>query len=212
MNLPLILSVAEKPSVAKELANIISGGQYDRRAGYSPFNQIFEIKQCQFRNQPAAMHMTSVTGHMMEQEFTHPYSNWSSCQPVELFTAPITKRVKKECENIQRTLIDEARRASILLLWLDCDLEGENIAYEVIQVCKQANPNLNIYRARFSALIPRDIMRTMQAPERPNPNFNDAVEARQEIDLRLGAAFTRFQTKRLQNKYADLTATLISYG
>jgi len=29
----------------------------------------------------------------------------------------------------------------------------------------------------------------------PNPNLADAVEARREIDLRIGAAFTRFKFK-----------------
>jgi hypothetical protein len=60
---------------------------------------------------------------------------------------------------------------------------------KVIAVCREANPRLDIYRARFSALIPRshfdlfshpildrDIMRTLQNPERPNANMSDAGE------------------------------------
>jgi DNA topoisomerase-3 len=208
-----ILSVAEKPSVAKELANIISeNGQYNRRSGFSPYNQIYEIQNCKFKGNPAFMKITSVTGHMMEQEFEQPYCSWTGCQPSDLFYAPITKQIKKDCLNIKKTLIDEIKQCNTLLLWLDCDLEGENIAYEVIQVCLESNPRIDIYRARFSALITRDILRTLQHPDRPNPHFNDAVEARQEIDLRLGAAFTRFQTKRLQNRYDNLGNSVISYG
>lgn len=40
----------------------------------------------------------------------------------------------------------------MLVLWLDCDREGENIATEVRQVCTEANNRLNVRRARFSAL------------------------------------------------------------
>ena len=104
------------------------------------------------------------------------------CDPQALFTAPITRRVKEGGNKlIEETLIEEARKCKILFLWLDCDLEGEAICYEVMDVCCGANPRLDVYRARFSALIPRDIFRAMKYPERPNPNMNDAVKARTGI-------------------------------
>ncbi len=208
-----ILSVAEKPSVAKELTAIIGKVNPDsiRRGGLSHFNPIFDIERCMFKEQPMKMKMTSVLGHMMELEFEPAYRSWHACSPQDLFDAPVKKEVRKDIENLKKQLIQEARKCSILLLWLDCDLEGENIAFEVIQVCKEGNPNLDIYRARFSALIERDILRTMRVPDRPNPHMNDAVNTRQEIDLRIGAAFTRFQTLRLQKKFADMKK-VISYG
>lgn len=60
--------------------------------------------------------------------------------------------------DIRKTLEEEARKCQWLVLWLDCDREGENIAFEVIEVCTAANDNLNIWRARFSALIDRYVM------------------------------------------------------
>ena len=42
--------------------------------------------------------------------------------------------------------------------------------------------------------------------------MSDAVDARQEIDLRIGAAFTRFQTLRIQNKFDKVSNQVISYG
>ncbi len=208
-----ILSVAEKPSVAKELAAIIGKVPPEtiRRQGNSPYNPIFRIDRCSFKDQPASMQMTSVAGHLMELEFDQAFKSWNSCSPVDLFTAPVSKTVRKDCELIQKTLTIESKKANVLLLWLDCDLEGENIAYEVIKVCLEANPRLDVYRARFSALIERDIFRTLKHPDRPNSHMNDAVDTRQEIDLRIGAAFTRFQTLRLQRRFEDIQG-VVSYG
>ena len=59
------LSVAEKPSVAKELANILSNGQARRREGASPYNTIFEF-QCPLDNGQCTMLVTSVVGHLLE--------------------------------------------------------------------------------------------------------------------------------------------------
>ena len=52
----------------------------------------------------------------------------------------------------------------------------------------------------------------MQTLTAPNENDSLAVDARQELDLRVGAVYTRFQTLRLQNKFAGLGEGVISYG
>ncbi|CAN7119919.1 unnamed protein product [Brassica rapa subsp. narinosa] len=87
-------------------------------------------------------------------------------------------------------------------MWLDCDREGENTAFEVVDVCRAVKHNLYIRRVHFSALIDREIHEAVQNLREPNQLFAQAVDARQEIDLRIGASFTRFQTMLLKDRFS----------
>lgn len=73
-----------------------------------------------------------------------------------------------------------------LIIWTDCDREGENIGFEIIEVCSGVKSNMRIYRAKFSEITTISVNRALQNLEQPNKNISDAVDVRQELDLRIG--------------------------
>ena len=89
----------------------------------------------------------------------------------------------------------------MLVLWLDNDREGENICFEVMQnVLRTMNKggDRTVWRSRFSSLTDADIRRAMNALTVPNENEALSVDARQILDLKVGVAFTRYQTRYFQ--------------
>jgi len=156
---------------------------------------------------------TSVRGHLSGKEFGPQYG-WSACAPsVLFFNAQIETTFKPDMEPLQRMLQTQAKNATTLVLWLDCDREGEAICDEVREVCLESNPRLHVYRAKFSTVLPGEIRNALWSLGRVNENLVQAVQARMEIDLRVGAAFTRFQTLRLQKKFDEFSSGgVISYG
>ncbi|XP_060657886.1 DNA topoisomerase 3-alpha [Drosophila nasuta] len=206
------LNVAEKNDAAKTIAGLLSNGAAHRREGYSVYNKIYDF-EAQVRGRNAKMVMTSVSGHLMRLEFLVSYRNWRNVDPRSLFDAPIRKTVGEDYQGIKRTLEREIRGCQGLIIWTDCDREGENIGYEIIEVCRAIKPNLTIYRASFSEITTPAVRRALQQLGEPDKRQSDAVDVRTELDLRTGAAITRFQTLRLQRLFPEKIADkLISYG
>ncbi|KAG2455497.1 TOP3A topoisomerase, partial [Polypterus senegalus] len=191
-----VLCVAEKNDAAKGIAEILSNGRARRKEGLSRFNKIYEYEYQMF-GQNVTVLMTSVSGHLLALEFKAPFNKWHSCNPVVLFDAEVEKYCPENYVDIKRTLERESRHCDALVIWTDCDLK----------------PNLQVFRARFSEITPNSIRNAWQNLSEPDLNTSDAVDVRQELDLRIGAAFTRFQTLRLQKIFPNvLSDQLISYG
>ncbi|KAF8770110.1 DNA topoisomerase 3-alpha like protein [Argiope bruennichi] len=207
-----VLNVAEKNDAAKSIAEIMSRGGFRRRDGRSVYNKIYEFSYNIF-NQNCQMIMTSVSGHLLNLEFTGAYRSWQICNPVVLFEAPVVTECLPDYQGIKQTLEAEVRSCQYLIIWTDGDREGENIGFEIIEVCKKIKPNIKVYRARFSEITPQAISRACANLVPPDQRMSDAVNVRRELDLRIGAAFTRFQTLRLKKVFPDILANqLISYG
>ncbi|XP_058531654.1 DNA topoisomerase 3-alpha [Ochotona princeps] len=207
-----VLCVAEKNDAAKGIADLLSSGRMRRREGLSKFNKIYEFDYHLY-GQNVTMIMTSVSGHLLAHDFQMRFRKWQSCNPLALFEAEIEKYCPENFVDIKKTLERETRQCQALVIWTDCDREGENIGFEIIHVCKAVKPTLQVLRARFSEITPRAVRMACENLTEPDRRVSEAVDVRQELDLRIGAAFTRFQTLRLQKIFPQVLAEqLISYG
>ena len=120
-----------------------------------------------------------------------------------MFNGNLYKSITSNIKILTENLISLANEYNIdvLILWLDCDREGENISFEVIDVIKNGykKKNFIIYRARYSAITKRDLDNAMENLGPPNKNMSDGVDVRQRIDLIIGATFTRLQTIKFKS-------------
>ena len=97
--------------------------------------------------------------------------------------------LKEKAKSISN-LKEAAKDATTVYLASDDDREGEAIGYDVIEAI--GKESLEIYRAKFSALTKQDIEDAIDNLVKPQKSLSDAVKVRQEVDLRIGASFTRF--------------------
>ncbi|CAG8504504.1 15994_t:CDS:10 [Dentiscutata heterogama] len=216
-----VLCVAEKPSLAKSISQILSHGTtrtVKLCLWSSRIHLLIGLNATTFMvpkvadNRTVQVTMTSVLGHLMAYDFPPEYQNWTQVSPLALFDAPTEKHVIRGIEAVRDNIAKEARNAEQIMIWTDCDREGENIGSEIVAVCRGANSRIRVSRAKFSAIISQQIRHAWQSPVDLDYRQANAVDARSELDLRIGAAFSRFQTLNLRSLFSELNNKVISYG
>ncbi|KAK2747050.1 DNA topoisomerase [Onygenales sp. PD_40] len=209
-----ILCVAEKPAIAKSVAGHLSGGSFRTRAvNGTPYVKNYEFD---FTFSPpwgaCSVTMTSVIGHLTALDFESQYRGWNSCPPGRLFEAPVLDTVAKDKQTIAENIQNLASYSRAIFIWTDCDREGEHIGTEVRYQAKKGNPRIEVKRARFSNTERAHVLQAAANPIELDECQANAVAARIELDLRIGAAFTRLQTLQLKSLGGVLEDRVISYG
>ena len=147
--------------------------------------------------------MTSVLGHIHTTDFPPEYKSWTGCDPSALFDAQIIYTLESNNIHIAANIKSQARHAQALFIWTDCDREGEFIGTEVRKVAAASNQRLlepgKVVRARFSNIERQHIINAARNPVTLDENQSQAVQARIELDFRIGTSFTRMQTLKLKS-------------
>ncbi|KAL2263221.1 hypothetical protein VTK26DRAFT_7715 [Humicola hyalothermophila] len=208
-----VLCVAEKPSISKAVATHLSGGHYQTHNTRDPYIKNYSFD---FDFGPpwgnCSVTMTAVKGHLTAVEFPPDYKQWENPPPHRLFDAPVQTVFPDDNKNIAKNIKDQARRADVLVIWTDCDREGEHIGGEIRDAARQGNSRIQVKRAKFSNIERAHILSAARRLVELDEKQVDAVSARIELDLRIGYAFTRFLTLNLRLLGGPMSQLTISYG
>lgn len=153
----------------------LSGGKYTVESGPARSCPIY-VYSGFFKGHKAKFRVTSVAGHVFNRDFPQGFQDWRM-DPVDLFDAPTVRKLDKSSRPVANHLATVSRQMDFMVLWLDCDKEGENICFEVLDVCKKNIPRSRlqrVYRAKFSSIAEKDICLAYNSLHY-EPNFNESV-------------------------------------
>lgn len=201
-----VLCVAEKNKISKAVSASLSRNNFQTSDTKNKYvkNYMFKFTFPQWGECDVVM--TAVSGHLTKKEVPNEYG-WGKTSHDSLFSCPITTTLaddgaKKIAENIRNL----AKNSDKLMIWTDCDREGEYIGWEIVQEAQKGNPSFDldtVYRAKFSHLEGSHLYGAACNPVRLDKMEIDAVETRIELDLRTGFSFTRLLTDSFRNVLRD---------
>lgn len=191
---------AEKNKAAARIAEILSHGESRRTSSN-------DLPVYEFTRNGKKWKVMGLAGHITSYDFDDAYRDWKATDPASLLVANLQKSITKQ--NYAGAVMDLAKEADDLILACDYDREGENIGFEARDIAEKVR-QVPVKRARFSSLSVKEVTAAFDNLVEPDMNLAMSAETRQILDLRMGAAFTRFLTLSVREK--TRTEGILSIG
>jgi len=184
-----IVVFAEKNTAAKKIADILGNKKVNT-------SRINNLPVYTFKRNSNDWSIVGLAGHIMSYDFDPSLNDWKKIDPKSLLTAmPVKQITKQKYANTVNTL---SQKADEIILACDYDREGENIGFEAKYLAEKINPNTPFKRAKYSSFTKKEIENAFDNLVQPDENMANAAETRQILDLKMGAAFTRRITLKVQ--------------
>lgn len=195
-----VVAFAEKNKAASQIASILGEGEVERIT-------VEGLPVYEFKWKGEEWLVMGLSGHIMNYDFPEQYNKWNEVNPGVLLGVDPQKLVTRA--EYAAAVKNLAKRANKIVLACDYDREGENIGFEAKTLAEEVT-NVPVERARFSSLSPKEVKKAFESLIDPDYNMAMAAEARQILDLKMGAAFTRFVTLSVRERAR--TKDILSIG
>jgi DNA topoisomerase-1 len=184
-----VLVISEKDIAAKKIAQHLSGGDAD--ASKVGGVNVYDWTEGKGKAKKEWT-VIGLRGHIVSLDYPKEHQRWSLAKLPELVWAEPAKKVDKDAKAIGDAIKKMGKGADLVILATDYDREGELIGVEALDIIKEVNAEVEVKRARFSALTKEDVTRAFANLAAVDHNLADSAAARQYVDLAWGAALTRF--------------------
>ena len=175
------LFIAEKPSLARSIAAVLSKPQENNKLFIKAGDDI----------------VTWASGHLLEQAmpeyYDEKYKHWDiSHIPLEIKVWKMLP--KKGCDALLNNIKKLLEQADVVVNAGDCDREGQLLVDEILEYFNYTGKVLRILISDTNPEAVRKALNNL----RPNSDFkgdSDAAKVRERADWLYGINFTRFYTK-----------------
>lgn len=184
-----ILVISEKDIAAKKIAAHLSEGEMEagKIAGVNAYDWVEGKGKAKVE-----WTVVGLRGHIITLDYPKEHTRWSLAKLPELVWVDPQRKVDKDAKPIGDAIKKLAKKATRVIVATDFDREGELIGVEALDLVHEVNPDVEIKRARFSALTKEDVTRAFQHLTDVDTKLAASAHARQVVDLAWGAALTRF--------------------
>ncbi len=179
----MILIIAEKNLAGERIAYILGGKSVKLQSRGTS-------KYYSFSRNGKEHTVVPLRGHIVEVDFPKEYSYWKGTDLKQLVTAPILYNPSEP--GIAHLLREIGKLATQVIIATDADREGESIGVEALRIIQEANPHVPTSRSYFSAMTPKEIVKSFDELVKVDYNLSDSADSRREIDLIWGAVLTRY--------------------